>query len=137
MIDHFSIGVRDIATAKRFYDASLKPLGVSDAAVDLVGALRWPEQPGWFVASYSQRQDLWFVRNPLAMAARYGWGEVAPFYIEQEAPVPPGGLPHPAPLKVRVRNDHLQYAITWYGLAAVLVVMFAIWAGQRRRQENR
>jgi catechol 2,3-dioxygenase-like lactoylglutathione lyase family enzyme len=27
MIDHVSIGVRDIATAKRFYDAALKPLG--------------------------------------------------------------------------------------------------------------
>jgi catechol 2,3-dioxygenase-like lactoylglutathione lyase family enzyme len=29
MIDHISIGVRDIATAKRFYDAALKPLGYS------------------------------------------------------------------------------------------------------------
>jgi catechol 2,3-dioxygenase-like lactoylglutathione lyase family enzyme len=27
MIDHLSIGVRDIARAKRFYDAALKPLG--------------------------------------------------------------------------------------------------------------
>ena len=68
------------------------------------------------------------VRDPSAMAKFKGWGTVAPFYIEQEAPVPPGGLPHPAPLKVQLRNDHLQYAITWYGLAAVLVVMFAIWA---------
>jgi cytochrome oxidase assembly protein ShyY1 len=57
---------------------------------------------------------------------------VAPFYIEQEAPVPPGGLPHPAPLKPQLRNEHLQYAITWYGLAAVLVVMFAVWARRRR-----
>ena len=65
-----------------------------------------------------------------------GWGEVAPFYIEQEAPVPPGGVPHPAPLKVQLRNDHLQYAVTWYGLAAVLVVMFAIWAVRRRRDGN-
>jgi catechol 2,3-dioxygenase-like lactoylglutathione lyase family enzyme len=27
MIDHVSIGVRDIARTKRFYDAALKPLG--------------------------------------------------------------------------------------------------------------
>ena len=27
MIDHVSIGVRDIAKSKRFYDAALKPLG--------------------------------------------------------------------------------------------------------------
>ena len=66
-----------------------------------------------------------------------GWGTVAPFYIEQEAPVPPGGLPHPAPLKVQLRNDHLQYAITWYGLAAVLVVMFAIWAVAAAHERGR
>ena len=78
------------------------------------------------------RPTIWMVRDPAAMAAAKGWGAVAPFYIEQEAPVPPGGLPHPAPLKPQLRNDHLQYAITWYGLAAVLVVMFAIWARRRR-----
>jgi surfeit locus 1 family protein len=49
--------------------------------------------------------------------------------------VPTGGLPHPAPLKVQLRNDHLQYAVTWYGLAAVLVVMFAIWAARRQHEE--
>jgi cytochrome oxidase assembly protein ShyY1 len=48
--------------------------------------------------------------------------------------VPPGGLPHPASLKVRLRNDHLQYALTWFGLAVVLVVMFAIWARRWRAQ---
>lgn len=29
MIDHVSIGVRDVARAKRFYDAALEPLGYS------------------------------------------------------------------------------------------------------------
>ena len=67
-------------------DASLKPIAVPDSAVDVVGALRWPEPPGWFVTPYSERQDLWFVRDHRAMAARYGWGEVAPFYIEHGKP---------------------------------------------------
>jgi surfeit locus 1 family protein len=34
---------------------------------------------------------------------------------------------------VRLRNDHLQYAITWFGLAGVLVIMFAVWAWRQRR----
>ena len=79
--------------------------------------------------------------GPCAIRRRWrgckGWGAVAPFYIEQEAPVPPGGLPHPAPLKVQLRNEHLQYAITWYGLAAVLVVMFAVWAWPPRARAAR
>ena len=68
------------------------------------------------------------------MARALGWGEVAPFYIEQEGPVPPGGVPHPSALKVRLRNEHLQYAMTWYGLAAVLVVMWVLWVRRQRRE---
>ena len=101
---------------------------------DIVGSIRWTEAPSWFVSDHDAAGDIWTVRDPAAMAALKSWGPVAPFYIEQELPVPPGGLPHPAPLKVRLRNDHLQYAITWYGLAAVLVVMFAIWLARRRRE---
>jgi surfeit locus 1 family protein len=34
---------------------------------------------------------------------------------------------------VNLRNEHLQYAITWYGLAAVVVVMFAFWLRDRNQ----
>ena len=34
MFDHISIGVRDIAKAKDFYDAALKPLGLSCLRAD-------------------------------------------------------------------------------------------------------
>ena len=42
--------------------------------------------------------------------------------------MPPGGLPQPGKLVVQLRNEHLQYAVTWYGLALVLVVVFVAWA---------
>jgi cytochrome oxidase assembly protein ShyY1 len=101
---------------------------------DIVGYLRWPESPSWFAAAHDTAGEIWTVRDPKAMAALKHWGPVAPFYIEQESPVPPGGVPHPAPLKVHLRNEHLQYAITWYGLAAALMAVFAIWAARRRRE---
>jgi cytochrome oxidase assembly protein ShyY1 len=41
----------------------------------------------------------------------------APFYIEQEQPVAPGGLPRAGKLAVKLPDNHLQYAITWFGLA--------------------
>ena len=100
--------------------------------------MRWPEAPSWFVADHDAAGDIWIVRDPAAMAQRKGWGAVAPFYIEQEAPVPPGGLPHPAPLQgASCATTTCNTRITWYGLAAVLVVMFAIWAARRRRGERR
>jgi surfeit locus 1 family protein len=117
--------------------ASLRPLGVTGEPIDVIGVLRWPEPRGAFVSDHTARDDLWFTRDHRAMAAHYGWGQAAPFYIEQEAPVPPGGLPRPGTLKINLRNEHLNYALTWYGLAAVLVAVFAVWAFGRRRREER
>ncbi len=105
-----------------------RPAGV----IDMVGALRWPEPPGWFVREYNAADDTWFARDHLGMAVQNGWGHVAPFYLELESPVPPGGLPLPGPLSVKLRNEHLQYAITWFGLAVVVVVMFGLWLSSRR-----
>jgi cytochrome oxidase assembly protein ShyY1 len=101
---------------------------------EIVGYLRWPERSSWVVADHDASADVWHVRDHRLMAGKRGWGEVAPFYVEQESPVPPGGVPHPAPLQVNLPNHHLQYALTWYGLAAVLVAMFAVWMHNRRRQ---
>ena len=109
------------------------PAALPEGPVELIGVLRWPEAPHWFVSSYNAADDLWFVRDHQAMAAQKGWGVVAPFYIEQEAPVPAGGLPRPGRLKVELPNDHLQYALTWYGLALVLAVIFGVWAARFRK----
>ena len=94
--------------------------------------MRWPERRGWFVPADSPGQNVWFLRDHVAIAAAKGWGEVAPFFIELEAPQPPGGLPRASALKVNLRNEHLQYAITWYGLAVALTVMFLFWLRGRR-----
>ena len=111
--------------------ATTPPVPLPPGPVDVIGAIRFPEQPGWFGQAYSATDDLWFVRDPLAMASRNGWGFVAPFYVDMEAPMPSGGVPKPGPIKVNLRNEHLQYAITWYGLALVLLAVFGLWARRR------
>jgi surfeit locus 1 family protein len=114
--------------------AATAPSRLPEDAVDMTGVMRWPERPGWFDITYSAADDLWFVRDHRAMAARLGWGEVAPFYIELEASTPAAGSPRPGALRVNLPNDHLQYALTWYGLAAVLVIVFGVWAAGRLGQ---
>ena len=101
-------------------------------AGEIIGYLRWPETPGWFVTEHDTKGNIWFVRDPVAMAKAQGWGPVAPFYIDQEAPVPPNGFPRPEPLTVKLKNDHLGYAITWFGLAASLLAVFVVWAARER-----
>jgi surfeit locus 1 family protein len=115
-------------------DASLKPIAVPTAAVEIVGALRWPEPRGLFAPADNPARNQWFVRDHLAMAAAKDWGPVAPFFVDQEAPVPPGGLPKPGKITPNLRNDHLQYALTWYGLALVLVAVFLVWLRSRARE---
>lgn len=117
-------------------DKATRTAGEVDAVTDMVGVMRWPEQPGWFVPQADPGHNLWFVRDPKAIAQAKNWGEVAPFFIELESPQPPGGLPLPGPLRVNLPDDHLQYAMTWFGLAAVLVISFAFWL-RSRWLENR
>jgi len=74
-----------------------------------------------------------FARDHLAIARSLGWGGVAPFYIDLEQPSPPSGIPKPGPLQVHLKDDHLQYAITWFALAAAVVIAFSVWWRGRRR----
>jgi surfeit locus 1 family protein len=101
--------------------------------IDIIGAMRWPEQRGMFTPADTPTKNLWFARDPAAMAAAKSWGNVAPFYIDQEAPPAPGGLPKVGPLKPSLPNNHLQYAVTWYGLALVILISALLFWRARRR----
>ena len=51
---------------------------------------------------------------------------VAPFYIDLESPVPESGIPKPGALTVHLKDDHMQYAITWFALAGAVVIAFGV-----------
>jgi surfeit locus 1 family protein len=113
-------------------DPATRTAGEIAGSAELVGVMRWPETRGAFSPKDEPARNLWFVRDPVGIASAKGWGDVAPFVVELESPQPPGGLPRAGTLKVNLRNEHLQYAITWYGLGLVVVVMFAFWFRARR-----
>jgi cytochrome oxidase assembly protein ShyY1 len=103
---------------------------------EVTGYVRFPEKAAWLMTESNSDGDTWFVRDPLAMAKVRGWGEVAPFYIDQELPVPASGMPRPSALSVTLRDDHLGYALTWFGLAAVLAGVYLAWLISRRRNPD-
>ena len=117
-------------------DANMLARPAPSGPIAITGALRWPEASHWFTPNADRKDRIWFARDVAAIAAAEGWGSVAPFYVEQEAPVPPGGLPQPGRLVARLRDEHLQYAITWYGLALVLLVVFSVWAFKSGRRDG-
>jgi len=110
---------------------------VTGQPVTLSGYLRFPERAGALTPADNRDKRLWFVRDHLAMARALGWGEggkqVAPFYLDLEAPVPESGIPKPGPLHVRLKDDHMQYAITWFTLAAAVLIAFGVWWRAQRR----
>jgi cytochrome oxidase assembly protein ShyY1 len=100
---------------------------VTGAPVTSTGYIRFPEPAGTLTPSENPAKRLWFTRDHRAMARALGWGDVAPFYIDLEAPVPESGIPKPGPLEVHLKDDHLQYAITWFGLAGAVLIAFGVW----------
>lgn len=105
---------------------------VTGQPVTFTGYLRFPEHAGLLTPAENRTGRLWFVRDHEAMASQLGWGHVAPFYIDLEQPVPANGVPKPGPLSVHLRDEHMQYAITWFSLAVVVVIAFAVWLRSRR-----
>jgi len=118
-------------------DPRTREEGQVKGVVEMTGALRWPEAHGAFVPKDEPEHNLWYTRDLESMAKAKGWSAVAPFYIELAAPTPPGGLPKPGVLKPTLPNNHLQYAITWFGLAAVFAIAFFFWAAGRLRRPRR
>jgi len=115
-------------------DPATRADGVPHGTIDIIGVMRWPEAHGLFTPNDDPKNNVWYLRDPKAMAAAKNWATAAPFYIDQEAPVPAGGVPLPGKFEVRLPDNHLQYAITWFGLALALAGVYVVWlAGRLRR----
>ena len=66
-----------------------------------------------------------------AIGAAKGLERLAPFYVEADATPNPGGWPQGGQTRLELPNNHLQYALTWYGIALTLVAVFAAFARRR------
>jgi surfeit locus 1 family protein len=102
----------------------------------VTGLFRQPHQRAWFMPGDNIAANQWFSRDPQAYAAASGLPpeRVAPYIIDARSdPNLPGGLPQGGETIVSFANDHLQYAITWFGLAGAVAIAFGVWLyGQRR-----
>ncbi|HEX7776586.1 MAG TPA: SURF1 family cytochrome oxidase biogenesis protein, partial [Parvibaculum sp.] len=105
-------------------DPATRKAGEIDGETTLTGVARAPQARGAFDAKDDPARNIWFTRDPVTMAAALKLGNVAPFYVEADATPNAGGLPVGGRTRVNIRNEHLQYAITWFGLALVLVGVY-------------
>lgn len=104
--------------------------------VEIVGLLRPPGEQGTFTPANDARRNLWFWRDFEAMA-RSAFGEVPAgslgVFVDALEPAP-GGWPKGGATRLDLPNRHLEYALTWFGLAAALVVVYLVYAFPRLRR---
>jgi surfeit locus 1 family protein len=100
----------------------------SRAAVEgetrIVGVWRVPDGPGVFTPRPEPEKHIWYARDLSGIAAADGVKLAAPVVIEADSMPNPGGFPVGGQTVVDFPNNHLQYAITWFGLAAGLLGVY-------------
>jgi surfeit locus 1 family protein len=112
-------------------DPARRPNSQPAGEVTVNGLVRAPEERTWFTPDDVPGQNRWFTRDPAAIASARNLDRVAPFYIEADATPNPGGWPRGGQNRLNLPNNHLQYALTWYGIALTLVGVFTAFAWRR------
>ena len=89
--------------------------------LSLVGNLNWPDEVDSYTPAPDAKTGLWFARDVSAIAAKLG---TEPVLIVARSDT--GGQIQPMPVDTAaIPNDHLGYALQWFGLALVWLGMTA------------
>lgn len=92
----------------------------------LIGVLRIPDLATRFTPRADPAKRLWFSRDIPAMAAVLGASRPVPLMLMAETKSNPGLAELvPSPVPAAISNRHLEYALTWFGLAAALAGVYA------------
>ena len=119
-------------------DPSSRQAGQVGGEVALTGYARAEllEKPSAIVPDNAVDKNLFYWKDLSAMSASAGLARerILPFFMDVDAAQPnPGGWPQGGVTQFSLPNNHLQYAVTWYGLAAALLaVVSGAWWRRRR-----
>lgn len=121
LIRRFETGDRSILVDRGFLpdgkDAPQLPTG----DVTITGNLAWPDETDGFTPAPDITGGLWFARDVPAMAAALGTEPV--LVVARDVSYDAGPV-DPMPVTTQgIPNDHLNYARTWFSLAAIWLAM--------------
>ncbi len=109
------------AVPKEKLDPSSRMAGNFTGQTLVTGVWRSPDAPGLFTPAPDLTHRVWYARDLVGIARADRVALSEPVLVEADAAPNPGGLPRGGQTVVSFRNEHLSYAITWFGLAAMLL----------------
>jgi surfeit locus 1 family protein len=118
-------------------EPSARASGQIEGVVTVTGIACAPDRQTSFTPDNEPKANRWFWRDLPAMARAmfpHGTIEVAPFFLEAENSPVPGGWPEGGQTRLDIPNNHLQYAVTWFMLAAALLVIYGLYVRSLRRR---
>ncbi|MFT2211224.1 SURF1 family protein [Rhizobium giardinii] len=118
-------------------EAETRKQGQLSGAQTVTGLARvkLTEKPSWAVPDNDVAKNIFYWKDLDVMASSVGLNaaEVLPFFVDADTTPNPGGLPIGGVTQFDLPNNHLQYAVTWYGLAAALVAVSGVFILRRKR----
>lgn len=102
--------------------ASRRAEGQTLDPVVVTGLLRASEPQGGFLRANSPGDDRWYSRDVAAIGRARGGEPLAPFFVDADAASNAGGWPVGGLTVVRFSDNHLVYALTWFGLAGLCLL---------------
>lgn len=119
-------------------ESGTRPGGQLTGTVRATGLIRLPERQGLFTPENAPEKNTLYWRDLKGMASSVLSGEqeerLAPYFVQLEATPVPGGWPKAAAVQTNLPNRHFGYALTWFGLAGALLVVFAVYIRGRLRR---
>lgn len=116
------------------YDQDPAARTVPSGEVTVTGLLRPTEPGGGFLRDNDLANDRWYSRDVAAIATAKNLGPTAPFFLDADRAEDPSAYPIGGLTVLSFPNNHLVYALTWFGLSAMLLAAFGYLLWERRRR---
>jgi surfeit locus 1 family protein len=109
-----------------YRDPAKRVFSQIDGRTSVAGILRRPGVKGYFVPENEPENGFWFTLVPSQINQHLGLGDGAinQFYADALRTSDVVTLPIAAKTELNLRNAHLSYAMTWYGIALALMGVY-------------
>jgi len=136
IISPFVTGGRSVLLDRGFVPVEDVGIERPGGVTEITGNLHWPDDRNPSTPENDVSGNIWFARDIDQMAQIL---DTEPLLViaREVAPADPGVAPLPVSTE-GIPNDHLQYAITWFSLAAIWLFMTIsyIWRQQNPKRDE-